>query len=250
MGLGDEIMALGRAERLFEETGKPVAICNAGGYPRTHDAWLGNPAVDEKSDQRIDDGANVRPYIKEWHGRRIIFNMDYRPRAGRIWLNMSERKFARDLGLPEKFAIVAPFLKDSASVNKDWGVENWEAVIDGFPLPVYQLLPTRDTPVIKGAQGIYTPSWRQAAAVIAKARLVLCNEGGTHHMAASFRVPAVVVFGAFVPPQVTGYDFHRNISVETPEGYCGNFDTCKHCKKALASITVDMVKSAAEEMLC
>ena len=43
MGLGDEIMALGRAERLFEQTGDRVSIMEYHGTPRDHIAWHGNP---------------------------------------------------------------------------------------------------------------------------------------------------------------------------------------------------------------
>ncbi len=249
MGLGDEIMALGRAEQIFKDTGKPVAICREGGYAREHAAWNGNPAVDMFSTKKILDGGGCRPYIHRWEGRRAVFNLDYRPHAGKIWLTDEEQLFAASMAPSGRFCVVAPFLKDAASPNKDWGQENWEAVIDGLPLPVLQLLPTKDTPVIKGARGLYTPSFRQAAAVIARADFVMCNEGGTHHMAASMGVRAVVIFGAFVPPLVTGYPEHINIAVETPEGFCGNFDPCKHCQNALALVTPSMVKSAVEGLL-
>lgn len=242
-------MALGRAEKIFKEIGVPVAICNSGGYPRKHDSWLGNPAVDENSKKKIIDGASARPYIKSWNGRRIIYDESYRPHAGKIWLTHIERNFARERVGDQRFAVVAPFIKDNASANKDWGVKNWEAAIAGLPIPVYQLLPDLETPVIKGAIGIHTKTFRQAAAIIDRAAVVMCNEGGTHHMAASMGVPAVVIFGAFISPKTTGYDFHRNISVETQEGFCGNFDPCKHCKNALAQITPEMVRSHVDDLL-
>lgn len=247
-------MALGRAEAHFEKTGQRVSICAAGGYPRDHETWHGNPAWVHEGGHKIIDGASVRPYhIGPLHGKGI-WVLSHRPRAGKIWLTKAERDFAKqaikDAGLDgKKFAIVGVDVKDNASVNKNWGIENWQRVVDNMPIPVVQLLQTRVAKPMRGAIGIYTGHFRQAAAVIAHAALVMCNEGGNHHMAASMRVPAVVIFGAFIPPSVTGYDFHENIAIETPEGFCGEFRECRHCNKAMAKITPDMVLSRVNKIL-
>lgn len=242
MGLGDEIMALGRAERLYEQTGKPVSILTMTESPRDHDAWHGNPAWVYKGGERLVDGGGSRPYIRHWHGRRAIFNLDYKARAGRVHLTDAERDSCT---LEPPYAIVSPELKKGASPNKDWGRRNWEAVIRDFPIPVYQLCPDDKTSPISGAIPYKTPSFRAALAAIEKAALVMAAEGGTHHMAASMKVPAVVVFGSFVPPSVTGYDFHYNIAVETDEGYCGRWEMCEHCRTALKSITPETVREKA-----
>lgn len=242
-------MALGRAERLFEATGRRVAICHvdsawehADKKPRDHDAWHGHPAIDAHADQQVVDGAGCRPYIHHWKGRQVFFNHDYRPRAGRVRLTDSEWDFQPVTG---PYAVVAPHLKDGASPNKSWGVTRWEAVIKDFPIPVYQLESSDDARIIAGAQAIITPTFRHALAVIGRAAVVLCNEGGTHHMAASMRVPAVVFFGSFTPPLVTGYGFHYNMAVDTPEGYCGRWDACPHCCAARGRVSVEDVRSKA-----
>lgn len=243
MGLGDEIMALGRAERLYEESGNPVSILTMTEAPRDHEAWHGNPAWVHKGGKRLIDGGGARPYIKGWRNKQALFNLEYRARAGRVYLTDDERALVA--GMKPPYAIVSPELKAGASPNKDWGKANWEQVIKDFPCPVYQLCPDDKTKPIKGAIACKTPSFRTALAVIEKAALVMAAEGGTHHMAASMRVPAVVVFGSFVPPSVTGYDFHYNIAVETDEGYCGRWEPCAHCRTALASITPGKVREKA-----
>lgn len=242
MGLGDEIMALGRAERLFEQTGRPVSILTMTEAPREHDAWAGNPAWVHQGGGRIIDGGGARPYIHGWRGKQAIFNLDYRARAGRVYLTDEERASCT---LQPPYAIVSPELKAGASPNKDWGSANWEKVIENFPIPVYQLLPDEKTKPIRGVIPYRTPTFRAALAAIEKAAVVMTAEGGTHHMAASMRVPAVVVFGAFVPPQVTGYEFHHNIAVETPEGYCGRWEPCEHCRAAMRSISPETVREKA-----
>lgn len=243
MGLGDEIMALGRAERAYEQSGHPASILTMIDVARDHPAWHGNPAWVEKGGKRIVDGGGSRPYIKSWRNNQVTFNLEYKARAGRVYLTNEERQAVQDIAGP--YAIVSPVLKEKASPNKDWGVHNWEEVIKDFPCPVYQLLPDKNVKTIEGAIGIVTPSFRVAMAYIENAALVMSNEGGAHHMAASLHIPAVVVFGAFTPPSVTGYDFHYNIAVETEQGYCGNWNPCEHCKRAMASITPEMVKEKA-----
>lgn len=242
MGLGDEIMALGRAEREYERTGRPVTICGQTEAPRDHPAWHGNPAWLPRGGKKIIDGGGARPYIKHWHGRQAVFNMEYTPRAGRVFLSDTVRAAC---ALEPPYAVVAPFLKDGASPNKSWGQKRWEAAIANFPVPVYQLCPDEKMPLIAGAIRYITPTWQDAMAAIERAALVMCNEGGSHHMAASAGVPAVVIFGAFTPPLVTGYEIHHNIAMETDEGYCGRYWPCAHCKKAMATITPEMVREKA-----
>lgn len=246
MGLGDEIMALGRAEREFERTGKPVSIVTMTESPREHIAWQNNPAWSKTSPKRIIDGGGARPYIQYWKGKQAIFNLEYRARAGEIILDYDD---FISCTLEPPYAIVAPFLKKGASPNKNWGQHRWEETIKDFPIPVYQLLPPDEHKVIEGAKAYRTNTIKEACAAISNAAIVICSEGGTHHMAASMRVPAVVVFGSFVPPQVTGYDFHCNISVETEHGYCGNWNPCEICKQSMKQIKPETVREHAILMM-
>ena len=41
--------------------------------------------------------------------------------------------------------------------------------------------------------------------------LFLGHEGGFAHAAAALSKPAVVIYGGWIPPEVTGYEFHENI---------------------------------------
>lgn len=239
-------MALGRIEAIYAATGHQVRVEALGGFSRDHAAWHHHPAYNPQGHKRITDGGGSRPYIERWEGSRIIFNHAHRPRAGRMALTDEEKNCWR-FGRSQKFAVLAPNLKESASPNKQWGVEKWAQVIEKFPIPVFQL--TGSGELLPGARFFHTPTFRHAAAVIARASLVLCNEGGNHHMAASMGTPAVVVFGSFVPPLVTGYAGHINHAVETDEGYCGRWEPCAHCKKSMETITVGMVKDSALQLL-
>lgn len=250
MGLGDEILALGRCEVLYEQTGVPVAILDRNGQPRNHPAWHGNPAWKYESMAAIRDGAGHRPYIKGWQNNRVYFENTYRPRAGRIHLSDIDIAFGK--GLQDRlgeYIVLQPHTKATASPNKHYPFEWWQKIVDASPLPVVQLLAEDADKRLHGAVHIHTIHFRLAASAIKHARLVVCSEGGSHHMAASMGVPAVVYFGSFVPPEVTGYPIHRNLAVATESGACGNYRPCKHCENSLAKAPPDVVLSHIRDVL-
>jgi len=246
MGLGDEIMALGCVETAFEKTGKVHSIKCAIGTKRTHKIWNGNPAYDPATHTHIVDGGGFRPYIKAWKNRQAIYNLDYKARAGKIYFDNSYRDNCPLVG---PYAVIEPNIKLGASPNKNWGMKRWAEVIKDFPIPVYQLVQDHKEKVVDGAIAHHTPDLYDALAAIERAALVLCNEGGTHHMAASMDTPAVVIFGSFVPPQVTGYDLHTNIAVETEHGYCGKWGKCTVCQETLEGIKPNYVREKAIKLL-
>jgi hypothetical protein len=62
------------------------------------------------------------------------------------------------------------------------------------------------------ARQIKTKGFRHALAVPQNASLYIGPEGGLHHAVASVGVAAVVLFGDFIPPAVTGYSHHANLT--------------------------------------
>lgn len=245
MGWGDEIMALGRVERHFLKTGRQVAIVGPAGDRRRNELWEGNPAWNPTAEDTIIDGPGARPYIERWEGTRIILNTKHRPHAGRVFLTAEERKRCT---LSGRFAVISPHIKGNASPNKSWGAKLWEQAIDGFPMPVYQL-GNGGLDLIIGARFYHTPTMRDAAAVIERAAIVLTNEGGSHHLAASLQRPAVVVFGGFMHPRVTGYPQHANLIADAMHVGCGKYEPCEACRNSLDKITPAMVKHAAQGQL-
>jgi hypothetical protein len=57
----------------------------------------------------------------------------------------------------------------------------------------------------------------------------------------------VVLFGGFIPPSVTGYGGHANLTGGAEA--CGSLDPCRHCQAAMGRIGVDEVHAAALERL-
>jgi len=256
MGLGDEIMAMGEAEALYEVTGRPVAICDKNNRPRWHKAWRNNPAVSRELRSGIDSIINCpgqRSYIKQWkHSpRRTEFNLDHRARAGKIYLTVEEECTVRALVPEGEFVIIEPATRVSvkSSRNKDWGMERWAEVIRDFPVPVYQFDIGDETPLLESVGIIYSNDFRISVGIIKFAVLVLTIDGGMHHFAASMGTDAVVVFGGFCDPKITGYNSHANFYSDIDGSPCGRYDPCSHCKEAMALITPEQVRAEALKRL-
>jgi hypothetical protein len=247
MGLGDEIMALGEAETAFEIDGVPVAIIDVYGNPRKHPAWEGSIAWNKKSHKTVVNCPKSRGYIKRWDGSKIVFNMDYRPMAGRITLTHEIVNWSESIIPLDPFIVAAPNVKDTASPNKVWPFEYWQELVKKIDMPIVQLVQDGER-ILDGVIAIKTPTFRHAAAVIQCAEYVICHEGGTHHMAASVGAEAIVLFGSFIPPEVTGYEYHANITTQDAH-YCGEFTACPHCKSEMLKIAPDMVHSILERGL-
>lgn len=256
MGLGDEIMAMGEAEALYEVTGRPVAICDQHNRPRRHIVWINNPAVSSTLGSGVDIIINCpgkRSYINRWRHspRRTEFNIDHRARAGKICLTADEVCNARELSPGGLFVIIEPAIRASfrSSRNKNWGIERWAEVVRNFPISVYQFDIGDGTPLMEGVGVIHSNDFRISAGVVESAMLVLTIDGGMHHIAASMGTPAVVVFGGFCDPKITGYDFHSNFYSGIEGSPCGRYDSCPHCKESMAQITPEQVRAEALKRL-
>lgn len=250
MGWGDEVMVTARAAKLRTQTGRRVQVLDARMRPRWHPAWAGNPDIARRNEQgafaRLRDCGGHRPYILTETPQRRTWNYEYRASPGRIYLTQQEQEFAQPYA---GRIVLEPNIKANASPNKQWRWGRWNdlaRLLTGSGLRVTQLGPP-GTPLLDGAELIETPDIRRAAAVLALARAAVLPEGGSHHVAAAFNVPAVVIFGGYIDPRITGYEFHTNLF--TGGQACGMRIPCLHCREAMARIAPEEVFDALREVL-
>ena len=234
MGYGDELMASGRARSLSERTGKRVAILDRHGRPRGHPIWRDNLRIAYRlgSDvETIQDCPGFRPYIIGKRADRWIWTT-YRPKRGELYLRDNERALAPG----GAYVLIEPHVKTKASPNKDWGFDRYQAVVDLLPDVAFVQAGPIGTPLLRGVRGINTSTFREACGVLSGARAYFGPEGGLHHAAAALRIPAVVLFGGFISPEITGYTFQSNL-FSAPDGKaCGMRIPCRHCRQAWAEI--------------
>jgi len=260
IGLGDEILASGHAQRAYESNPvQRVAICDAEGRTRWHPLWNGNPILAMPVAVRrgepvtkITNGPGARPYLHYpfthatgWRFTGWKAN-DHR---GRIYLTEHERDAADRLR--EKlgtFVVIEPCLSADSNRNKAWIWDRWEALVRTCTeIQFVQFLHADSTP-LPGARHIASASFRDACALLECADGVVTTEGGLHHAAAALWRPAVVIFGGCASVTVTGYDGHLNLADTGPKTPCGRYIPCSHCRDAMARITVEDVASAVRRM--
>ena len=245
MGLGDELMAAGEAQRLSKiKKGHKVAILDRPeGKRRWHPLWENNPHIaklDDKCRFSVVNGPGYRGYIQEKKTDKWIWQ-SYSPIPAKIFFSIEEREFAASLS--DNFVVIEPGLKKKPeSVNRDWGWDNFVTLIKMFPNLNWVQVGPAGTKLLPGVPLIKTLSPRMAAAALTKARSFVSHEGGMHHMAAAVGLKGVVIYGGFTSQHVSGYDIHRHLSIGPGIG-CGSRIRCTHCQAAMKSITPDMVAS-------
>ncbi len=87
---------------------------------------------------------------------------------------------------------------------------------------------------------------------LAGLKLVVCAEGGIHHMAKAIGTPAIVIYGGFTKPEWCGYEDQVNLVNEPGCLSCYNPGPCLHPEQerfCLRQITVEQVLKAMDEMI-
>lgn len=259
MGLGDQLMATGMA-RGAKARGKRIAFGGAGKIIWDHNSaaiFQGNPNIAPPGSEGAKDLEYI-PYYKghriynhhDVAGRRWLWNSSFRPTPGEFFFTPFEERDATRFG--SGFILIEANVESWKSVapNKDWGRANYQAIADRLldeGYRVAQFTYEKSTQALDRVERFQTRSFRDAVAVLGKASLYIGPEGGLHHGAAAMGRDAVVLFGGFIPPHVTGYDGHANLTGGAKA--CGSLRPCKHCRDAMAAISVDEVHEAAKARL-
>lgn len=258
MGSGDQLMGSGMAKGA-KARGERVAFGNGVSIlwdQHSAEVFRGNPNIAPPGHEHHPDIIWI-PYYKghrlynshDKAGDRWIWNLDFHAVPGEIFLDKAERTAGSRYGSGFVLIENQTVKWKSVAPNKDWGRENYQSVADmlrGAGHRVVQFV-YDDSKPLAGVEQLRTTSFRDALAVMANAALYIGPEGGSHHGAAAVGIPAVVLFGGFIPPSVTGYATHANMTggVEA----CGSLHACPHCKAAMAAISVDDVFEEARERL-
>lgn len=246
MGMGDEIMASAQAKELNIRTGQPVVIVDRLGRVRTHEVWYRNPRIilQPKNPRYVTltNGPHVRPYIQAKGTTRFVWK-PWGRLTGEIYLTPDEIAFG------ENFAgkiLIEPNVKAGSSGNKSWLWGRWQQLVDmtGWEFIQVGIANTRR---LENVQFVQTNTFREACAVLHNSRAFVGTEGGLHHAAAAFGVPAVVLWSEFISPDITGYDTQHNI--RHAGAPCGSRIPCHGCLTAMSDISVDEVAAALQEKL-
>lgn len=152
-------------------------------------------------------------YISNNRKHQIITNsshipgLKYNTLNNEIIFTESERQQMRkNLALPSIYAVVKPTGKTSVTTKKEWGIHNFQAVIDQFPNILWIQLGTLDDPPLENIIDLRgKTNLRELFYVIKNAKLTLTIEGLYNHIAGAFSAPSFVVYSGFIHPELTLY---------------------------------------------
>ena len=198
-------------------------------------------------------------WIHHYKGHRLynklengkwIWNYDFKVRPGEFYFSDSELNYSCQF--PQGFIVIEPNVpwQKIVAPNKDWGelkYRNVAAELKRRGFDIVQFKHKNSKRILPEAAIIDAGNFRNAIAGLSRARLYIGPEGGMHHAAAAVHVPAVVLFGGFIPPQVMGYE--NQICLTGGAQACGNIMPCMHCKQAMENITVEEVLHNAQRLL-
>lgn len=260
MGLGDQLLGAGMARDAWNSRQRKVAFGDGRRIIWDHNSetiFQGNPNIARPGEEHRKD----LEWVAYYKGHRIynrddrlrrrwIWNRDFRAKPGEIYLTAGEKMAGKRAG--EGFILVEPHVEGWKSVapNKDWGAARYQAVADRLIADGHRLVQfgyDKGGAPLKGVEVVQTKSFRDALAVMSNAALYLGPEGGLHHGAAAVGVRGVVIFGGFIPPEVTGYETHANLTGGAEA--CGSYKPCAHCRAAMDKISVEEVHAAARTQL-
>jgi hypothetical protein len=178
---------------------------------------------------------------------RWVWNMDFRPTPGQMFFDPIEKVAGQRYA--SRFIIVEPNIEQWKSIapNKDWGRAKYQEIVDRLNAEGWRVAQFAYGPMLSGVEALRSKNFRDALSILSNAALYIGPEGGLHHGAAAVGINAVVLFGGFIPPSVTGYPNHANLTGGSDA--CGSLKPCAHCTKAMAAISVDDVYKAAKERL-
>ena len=177
-----------------------------------------------------------------------VFDLHHRPVPAPLLLEPREEAVAAEWSR-ERFVVIEPHIKAVAAPSKRWPFERFAEVARLLrkEIAVYQA-GAPDAAPLPGVPRLPTRTFRDVLPLLKAARLYIGPEGGLHHAAAAMRRPAVVIFGGFIPPAVTGYDFHVNLTGGAQA--CGTHPSlCPHCVEAMDRISVEEVLGNARHLL-
>jgi hypothetical protein len=255
LGLGDNLMGSGMA-RGAAARGKKIAFGDGRKIiwdQHSETIFRGNPNIAKPGSER-DASVEWVPFYKgrriynRQDGRRWIWNTEFQATPGEVFFDKKELRNGRRYGAG--FVVLEPDVPTWKSVapNKDWGRHKYQKVADRLRsegVRVVQFRHPKSGPPLAGVDQFPTLDFRDSLAILKQSALYIGPEGGLHHGAAAVGRPAVVLFGGFIPPSVTGYETHTNLTGGAEA--CGSLHACPHCKAAMAAISVDEVVGAAME---
>ncbi len=276
MGLGDDMLFLGEAEKIHKETGKKVFPVN---YRRSAIFENVDFLTFDRNEEHVKVNVTNQPptclrdgekvdyhipyYVKEEvhtkNGMHFIWNEDYKPVPFKLKFSQEELRSRdrREKHMPapwSEYIVVNPDVKNSFfKGNKNWGFDNWQKLTTKLHEAghlVVRFKPSGagyDEPMLKNCANILEVPLRIALAIKSKVKLGVTFDGLLSHVWAGAEVPCVRICGGFMSSKTLHYD--NNLSLALNNNPIGKCYPSQDIIEANKKITVDMVYDACMKQL-
>ena len=250
MGVGDEVLAAGQAQRHFDLTGEPSVIVDHRGQPRWHEIWTNNPAIVPPAaatpqHHLIVNGPNCRPYIvypftaeSGWTFNRSFRCADH---VAKIYLTAPEQALGEQLRQAlGSYVLIEPWSKHA---NLRWPIEHWTALVAARPtinFVQHVHVQSRAAFIIPGVRLTIDATFREACGLVAAATTYIRGESGMLHAAAALGARTIALWGGCMDWTVMG-GYAGQIGVGISHPPCGSYKPCAHCMQTMREISVDRV---------
>lgn len=262
MGLGDDVIFLGEANHLHQQTGKNITPLYGSGWSVLFDnvnfisksggVTLNARDTNQSSQYHVD--YYVQSKKQSLTGVQLQLR-PYQPKRFAIPLTDEENQYADEvLKDINQFVVVNPDYKSSFfSQNKNWGFEKYQQVVDKLSkdITVIRVKPGGKftEPNLNNAINIDCKDIRKQIAVWSRAKFGLTFDGLMVHVLSGYNIPVVNIMGGLISPNIVSYPGNINLYYNHPDTPCGATYDCPHCREANLNITVDQVYQACQKLL-
>ena len=268
MGYGDDLMVTGEVKSLQQKYPDSKFIVGDGKQSFWSEIYKNNKAIidskqinDYKDIIWIKNYPNHRPYRiydKKTHTIKYTWNYAYKVKKGEIFFTDQELNFSKNIYSEirkkisdKKIIYIEPNVKlNKGFLNRDWGFDKWQQVVNELKDDyVFFQASYGNKKNLKNVINLNNVNFRNSCALLAVTDLYCGAHGGLSHAAGALNKKAVVIFGGWINPSITGYDFHKNFYIDDEKSPCGLKDECTHCQKCMELITVFDVKKEIIRLL-
>ena len=275
MGWGDYIMASGNVRRIKKSNPKLQVFIN-NPFNKTfyyENVFKSNPYITQQSDidknhpsigiNRVEAGKinkNLNRII--WNNERVsevgdlyptkeelAFSEKFMNESYNHWVSKNKKK-PKGIIYTSNTAKKITFSKNENSrdmvnyrhaINKEWGESKWLQFINNIKNDYLIVRSASDNN--SNLEFVYTAicNFRTVKAIMEKSDLYIGNEGGLSHLWATTRKNGIVFFGHWIPPYLTGYPFHFNVSI-SDRIHCGSLDVCEECLSFYRNLSPEYIK--------
>lgn len=242
MGMGDDMMWLGEAYKVHQETGKKIAPQKDG---RIRSINFSKQPAFQNIDWLSIDGYPVEQ--RPNNGKRWYHDVEnYKPIPARLQLTSHEESYGKSIKAQHgDYIVINPDAKTNAhhASNKHWPKNYWYELTELLKQKGKTVIRCRPSGNFEFAGAIdITTNVRDFFAIIKYASYVITTDGLAHHTAAAFNIPCTVIWGHCTSPKHLGYEYQKDLVTDLAGAPCYTIHKdCDVCKKAMQKITPKQV---------